>query len=300
MKGNVLQINEDSLLLRGDDQKKYKCVIAELKSEVKPLVGDPVDFDVDGDLAIEVYILRANTKLDNLLTSVKSGSEAAMSQVKSHLTEENAQKIKQMTESAGLKAKELFAKSTEGLKSSTAGEKAKALLGGSSDAVESADSPTDLKASISKNLIKQRFRVFCMLFLMVAAYMPLFEVWGQSGNFFDVVESNFLLFMCIGGILSLTFKLNINVYRVFAVLALFAVIYPFYDLYSEFSEVSKSMSGMGLGNVMGSVMDEIMPMVGIGAYALVAAVIATILSLLAKSKKSVAQTEPVESAGENW
>lgn len=71
MQGKILDYNNElkSGLIRGEDGNKYRFSIDDCKSTIIPKVGADVDFDTNGDKAVEVYILDQKTDQANTVKS---------------------------------------------------------------------------------------------------------------------------------------------------------------------------------------------------------------------------------------
>jgi len=63
MQGKILDYNKEfkSGLIRGDDGNRYRFSIDDCKSTITPKIGLEVDFVVNGDKAVEIYILNKDT-----------------------------------------------------------------------------------------------------------------------------------------------------------------------------------------------------------------------------------------------
>ena len=64
MKGLIIHTDENSIIIRAADERKFEASHGEIKSTLSPKVGDNVDFDIDGDKITTVYILRQSLNLD--------------------------------------------------------------------------------------------------------------------------------------------------------------------------------------------------------------------------------------------
>lgn len=71
MQGKILDYNNEfkSGLIRGEDGNKYRFSIDDCKSTMSPKVGADVDFEPNGDKAIEVYVLDQQTDQANTIKS---------------------------------------------------------------------------------------------------------------------------------------------------------------------------------------------------------------------------------------
>lgn len=67
MQGKILDYNSEfkSGLIRGEDGNKYRFSIDDCKSDLKPRPNAEVDFEPNGDKAVEIYVMTKNT-LDEL------------------------------------------------------------------------------------------------------------------------------------------------------------------------------------------------------------------------------------------
>jgi hypothetical protein len=74
MKGKILDfdIKEGKGVITGDDSKRYYFIVAEWESEKSPQVNQNVDFDIDGNNAIKIYVL--NNKIDIDIDSISKNS----------------------------------------------------------------------------------------------------------------------------------------------------------------------------------------------------------------------------------
>mgnify|MGYP001059035472 CR=1 FL=1 len=63
MQGKILDYNNEfkSGLIRGEDGNKYRFSIDDCKSELKPRPNAEVDFEPDGDKAVEIYVMTKDT-----------------------------------------------------------------------------------------------------------------------------------------------------------------------------------------------------------------------------------------------
>lgn len=87
MQGKILDYNNElkSGLIRGDDGSKYNFSNNDCKSTNKPLPGKEVDFEVNGDKAIDIYVLTKDTFHD-FKDTVTEGVSFTASTVKSNIS----------------------------------------------------------------------------------------------------------------------------------------------------------------------------------------------------------------------
>lgn len=78
MQGKILDYNNEfkSGLIRGDDGKKYRFSIDDCKSAITPKAGADVDFEPNGDKAVEVYVMTKDT-VDDIKDVASSAIGAA-------------------------------------------------------------------------------------------------------------------------------------------------------------------------------------------------------------------------------
>lgn len=68
MQGKILGYNNEfkSGLIRGEDGNKYRFSIDDYKTDITPKIGAGVDFEFNGDKAVEIYVL--NQKTEQIIT----------------------------------------------------------------------------------------------------------------------------------------------------------------------------------------------------------------------------------------
>lgn len=82
MQGKILDYNSEfkSGLIRGEDGNKYRFSIDDCKSDLKPRPNAEVDFEPNGDKAVEVYVMTKDT-VDDLKDVASSAVNATASAV---------------------------------------------------------------------------------------------------------------------------------------------------------------------------------------------------------------------------
>jgi len=84
MQGKILDYNTEfkSGLIRGEDGNKYRFSIDDCKSTIAPKVGAEVDFEPNGDKAVEIYVVTKDT-VEAIKNIASSAVDAATTTVKS-------------------------------------------------------------------------------------------------------------------------------------------------------------------------------------------------------------------------
>lgn len=231
MKGIILSVTKDNIMIRGDDDKRYNYAVINLKSDVKPKVGDPVDFDVWNDAAQGVYILRSATTSEVLTEKTVAGAKLAIKKIKAHIPENSGEKLQSVAEKT-------FAGAKSGIK------KAKARIPD--------DSANKLQVFASKVLSKlksnsnnqyARIHYTAPSIMAIGGFLPLVAIMGESFAFFD--DANYLvLFLCLAAI----FIVHYNINRLFytAAIGLSSLIFTLSvrEVVLELSNLSSFLSNM--------------------------------------------------------
>lgn len=244
MKGTILSVSDSEVLIRCADGNKHKCPLSEIKSvDVKPRPGDDVDFETSEGNATEVYILRAASKVDQLASKATEKASQAVNLAKSHLTDENKEKILALGASASESAQKIGGE----LK-----DKAGAFIGN----LQSGQS----KAAISQfSGIQNKFIVGMLCTFLLVSFFSLFKIMGQGITFYQGVDSNLLAYALIGAIVVAAMGINVMVYRALVVIALLSILIPTFQLYTDFSDGMQAASEFGfrpkkmnLSNMLGN------------------------------------------------
>jgi len=83
MQGKILDYNNEfkSGLIRGNDGNKYRFSIDDCKSDLKPRANAEVDFEVNGDKAVEIYILTKDA-IDDIKDIASSAANTTVTAAK--------------------------------------------------------------------------------------------------------------------------------------------------------------------------------------------------------------------------
>ncbi|WP_445769406.1 hypothetical protein [Rheinheimera sp.] len=223
MKGTILNVAETELLLRCTDGNKYTCSLSEVKSsEVKARVGDDVDFEVVEGKAAEVYILRSASTVENFASVASAKANSALNTVKSHITDENKEKLRNMSANAVDSAQKIGGE----LK-----DKAGALFSN----IKSADGASGFDASSLKK-VPNKFSLFALAFFFIFSFTDIAKVERFTFSYYDGTESYLLAILLVVCMVLAALAVNAIVYRVAVAITLFITIKPLIDLYDASSE----------------------------------------------------------------
>lgn len=219
MKGTILNITVSDILVRCTEGNKYTAPLTQIKStDVKPKVGDDVDFEIADGQATEVYILRSASAVENLTQNATAKAAVAINAVKSHMTEENKEKVRHMAANASETAQKIGGE----LK-----DKAGALLSNiQANGVGSAIQPS----SVSQ--LQNKFALFALAFLLVFSFTNIGKLESFTKfSYYDLTETYIVAFFLVGCMVIAALGLNAIIYRVALGITLFIMLLPLSDLY---------------------------------------------------------------------
>lgn len=231
MKGNILHITTDSVVIRADNEQKFEVAHHEFKSQIKPNVGDEVDFDITDDAAHSVYILRQSATMDDHIGNAKTAASKLYNQAKGNLNEENLNKAKDLASTTAAKAKESF----NNIDFSKA-----------SNAVKSINLPASVGFKIHN-----KFAVLVLVLMFISMILPIFRIFNESQSYFKLVESTGLqtmfLFLTLA---SLLMGLPRMVSRILSVIFIIALCVPIYDGLSFLNDMRGFSDSVGIDGEM--------------------------------------------------
>ncbi|MCH8537407.1 MAG: hypothetical protein LAT66_06495 [Alkalimonas sp.] len=254
MQGTIIHATGTEIVIRGNDENKYSVALEQLKSELKPRVGDPVDFDVIDEQAQNVFILRVNSQVENMASSAKETASAAYKKVRSQINEENAEKIKVFTNTAASKASEI----------------------GKDFSSKASSALSDIQSGNVTTMNK--YCLISLSFLILSGFFTIYSVFGISVNFYRATDNWFMIIFAIAAMAVAYLGVNAIVYRALTVITLLFVLMPAYEVVSFLSDGSAMMRQMGIpANDLAELLNEF---VRIGLYLMIIATLMVIISLV--------------------
>lgn len=282
MKGNILSVSETEILIRSASGEKVIAPVTEVKSsDVKPRVGDEVDFELTSDgVAKEVYILRAASQIENITQTATDVASNAFNKLKSQLNEENKDKLVSLTNSAAQTAAKL-------------GGDLKTKMGGLVSAAQSSDMSLS-----SASELQNKFALLSLLSLLVLSFFGIVNFMGTSLTFYNLTESYTLLFFIVGTMVVAFLGLNIIIYRAMTAITLLIVILPTIDAFKFINQGSQVMSEFGMRK--SDPIQLFFNVTSINMYLFAIAFIAVALTLTPGmyKAKSIAQQSTAKESGE--
>lgn len=219
MKGTIINVTESEILVRCSEGNKHTAPLSQIKStDVKPKVGDDVDFEIVEGQATDVYILRAASAVENLTQTATAKAVSAINVVKSHITEENKEKVRHMAANASETVQKL-------------GGELKGKAGRLLNNVQTGDIGSSIKESSFKQL-QNKFALFALTLFLVFSFTNIGKLDRLAQfSYHDLTESHILAFFIVGCIVIAGFGLNVIIYRVAVAITLFITLTPLFDLY---------------------------------------------------------------------
>jgi hypothetical protein len=234
MKGTILNVTASEILIRCSEGNKFTAAFTNVKStDVKPKVGDDVDFEVSEGQAIEVYILRSASAVENLTQNATAKAASAINAVKSQMTEENKEKVRHMAANASETAQKLGGE----LK----GKAGELLSNIQANGVGSAINPS------SFNQLQNKFALFALAFLLLFSFTNIgkFEDYAKF-SYYDMTETYIVAFFLVGCMVIAALGLNTIIYRVALGITLFVMLLPLSDLYDFAKEGAQLGRDLGI------------------------------------------------------
>ena len=226
MKGLIIHTDENSIIIRAADERKFEASHGAIKSTLSPKVGDNVDFDIDGDKITTVYILRQSLNLDQSLDKAKAAAGNFYNDVAGTINEENLQKAKVIAAQTAAKAKGV---------------------------IQAVDLSSMANVSTNFNA-HNKFALFIVISMFVSMFLPMVRIFGVSQNYFDLVQGGTLqvIFLTLASA-SLLLGLPRIVTRGLSIICLITVCSPIYDgivFVQEMAQLSRS-SGFRAKDLIG-------------------------------------------------
>lgn len=213
MKGKILHITAESVVIRADDDQKFEVANSEFKSQVNPNIGDEVDFDITEGAAHSVYVLRQSASIDDHIGNAKTAANKFYNQAKGNLNEENLNKAKKLASTVASKAK---------------GSLSNIDLSKATSAVKSVN-----LASSGNFKAHNKFAVLVLVALFVSMILPMFKMFNETQSYFDLVDgtglqSTFIVLTLISLLLGLPRIIS----RFLSIIFLITLCIPLYDGFS--------------------------------------------------------------------
>lgn len=248
MKGTILNTTENDILIRCSEGNKFSALVKDIKSsDVKPKVGDDVDFEVEDGKAVEVYILRTASAFENIAQTAAEKAASSISLVKSHMTEENKEKVRHLAANASETVQKI------------GGE----LKGKAGDIISNVKAG-GLPAAINTTALKQlhnKFSVFALAMLFIFSFVNVFELEKYvSASYYSMVESSVFAFMLVACAIVAGLGLHVWIYRILLGATLVVILKPFHELYTAASDAMSVAKDFGVdmgGSALDGVFSEI-------------------------------------------
>lgn len=248
MKGVILHVTDELLIIRAENQEKYEVSLSEIKSQLTPHEGDEVDFELSEQGAHSVYILRKSHTLDDHIEKTKEVAGNLYGHAKNSINEENIQKAKEFASDAANKAKESLKKVDL--------SKARNIL------------PTSEQSHISKFPLYNKFSVVVLVTVFIAMILPLVKIpFAGTQSYFQLVEGVslqviFLILSLIGLIIGLPRFFT----RICSVLFLITLCLPIYDAYNYLDDMRQMTSASKFTKEAYKMLQIGVPMLAIASF----------------------------------
>jgi hypothetical protein len=242
MKGTILNVTETEVLIRCNEGNKHAAPLSEIKStDVKPRVGDDVDFETADGKVTDVYILRAASKVENFTHNASAKAADALAAVKGKITEEDKEKLRQLSASAKDNAVKL-------------GGELKGKAGTLINNLKSGQGVQGVNASSLKAL-PNKFALIALSLFLIFSFTEIADLRFARLSYYDMVESYILAVFLVASLIVAGLGLSALIYRVVVGVTLFIAVKPLYDFYdgaSELGRLAKSEFGFrmpGIGDL---------------------------------------------------
>ena len=219
MRGTILNVTEADILIRCSERNKFTASLSQIKStDVKPKVGDDIDFEIADGQAVEVYVLRSASAVENLAQSATAKAASAIHIVKSHMTEENKEKVRHIAANASETVQQLGCD----LKGKAGTFLSNVQAGGAASAIN--------PSSFAQ--LQNKFALFALSFLLLFSFTNIgkFEQYAKF-SYYDLTDTYIVAFFLVCCIVIAWLGLNAIIYRAALGITLFVMLLPLSDLY---------------------------------------------------------------------